>query len=163
VTEPIVNITNLHYRYRGQKTFALDGIDLAVPKGEFLMIMGPSEAGKSTLAATINGLIPHFHNGKLEGDVVVIGQNTREKTVAQMSETVGMVFQDFEAQLFSTNVELEVAFGPENFAVDRPEIKHRIDMSGWKPSGGARPQRFQAGKSKSSPLLQSWPYTHRCW
>jgi energy-coupling factor transporter ATP-binding protein EcfA2 len=127
VTEPIVNITNLHYRYRGQKTFALDGIDLAVPKGEFLMIMGPSEAGKSTLAATINGLIPHFHNGKLEGDVVVIGQNTREKTVAQMSETVGMVFQDFEAQLFSTNVELEVAFGPENFAVDRPEIKHRID------------------------------------
>jgi energy-coupling factor transport system ATP-binding protein len=56
-----------------------------------------------------------------------MGRNTKEYTVAQMAEIVGMVFQDFEAQLFSTNVELEVAFGPENFAVEREEIKARID------------------------------------
>ncbi len=125
--EPVVIIRDLQYRYRGQEEFALKGIDLELNRGEFLVVMGPSEAGKSTLAATINGLIPHFHVGKMIGDVTVMGRNTREQTVAQMSEIVGMVFQDFEAQLFSTNVELEVAFGPENFAVEREEIKRRID------------------------------------
>ncbi len=125
--EPIVSIRDLQFHYRGQKGQALDGINLDIARGEFLLIMGPSEAGKSTLAATINGLIPHFHNGKLKGTVTVMGRNTQENTVAQMSEIVGMVFQDFEAQLFSTNVELEVAFGPENFAVDREEIARRIN------------------------------------
>ena len=127
MAEPIVSIRDLQFRYRGQKGHALDGINLDISRGEFLVIMGPSEAGKSTLAATINGLIPHFQNGKLNGTVTVMGRNTRENTVAQMAEIVGMVFQDFEAQLFSTNVELEVAFGPENFAVDREEIGRRIN------------------------------------
>ena len=127
MTEPIVSMKDVQYRYRGQKEYALDGVNLDLAKSEFLVLMGPSEAGKSTLAATINGLIPHFHKGKLKGDIIVLGQDTKQKTVAQMSEIVGMVFQDFEAQLFSTNVELEVAFGPENFAVEREEIKKRID------------------------------------
>ncbi len=127
MSEPIVSIRDVKYRYRGQKVNALEEINLSLEPGEFLMLMGPSEAGKSTLAATINGLIPHFHMGKFEGDVTVKGRNTRDHSVAQMAELVGMVFQDFEAQLFSTNVELEVAFGPENFAVPREEIKERID------------------------------------
>jgi energy-coupling factor transport system ATP-binding protein len=127
VADPAVVIKDLQYHYRGQRNLALDGINLEVQKGEFLMIMGPSEAGKSTLAETINGLIPHFHPGREKGEVTVLGRKTREHTVAQMAEVVGMVFQDFEAQLFSTNVELEVAFGPENFAVPRDEIKRRIE------------------------------------
>jgi energy-coupling factor transport system ATP-binding protein len=125
--EPDVNIQGLSYHYRGQKREALESIDLQVRPGEFLMIMGPSEAGKSTLAACINGLVPHFFKGKFQGDVTSAGMNTRDHTVAQLSEHVGMVFQDFEAQLFSTNVELEVAFGAENFAVDRVEIARRVD------------------------------------
>lgn len=127
MTEQVIEIKDLHYRYRGQKEFALEGIQLEVQKGEFLVIMGPSEAGKSSLAATINGLIPHFHNGKQKGDVIVMGRNTKDFTVSQMAEIAGMVFQDFEAQLFSTNVELEVAFGPENFAIEHQEMKKRID------------------------------------
>lgn len=127
MTEPIVSLNDVIYRYRGQKTRALDGINLALKRGEFMMLMGPSEAGKSTLAATINGLIPHFHMGGMKGEVIVMGRKTKDFSVAKMAEIVGMVFQDFEAQLFSTNVELEVAFGPENFAVDRKEIKARID------------------------------------
>jgi energy-coupling factor transport system ATP-binding protein len=127
VEESAVVIRDLQYRYRGQEEFALDGINLDIRRGEFLVVMGPSEAGKSTLAATINGLIPHFHVGKMAGTVTVMGRNTLDHTVAQMAEIVGMVFQDFEAQLFSTSVELEVAFGPENFAVEREEIGRRID------------------------------------
>jgi energy-coupling factor transport system ATP-binding protein len=129
MTEPAIAIRNLSYRYRGTKQYAIEGIDLELQKGEFLVLMGPSEAGKSTLAACINGLIPHFHKGKFEGDVIVCGKNTRDHTVSQMAEDVGLVFQDFEAQLFSTNVELEVAFGPENFAVPHNEIATRIDKN----------------------------------
>ncbi len=122
----VITIDNLHYRYRGEKEYALQGISLEIPKGEFLVVMGPSEAGKSTLAACLNGLIPHFHKGKFKGSVKVLDRDTHDHSVAQMAEYVGMVFQDFEAQLFSTSVELEVAFGPENFAVEREEIGRRI-------------------------------------
>ncbi|MBE9479411.1 MAG: ABC transporter ATP-binding protein [Chloroflexi bacterium] len=123
----VVTIKDLQFRYRGEKKWALDGISLNIPKGEFLVVMGASEAGKSTLATCLNGLIPHYMRGRLNGEVVVLGQNTKECTVPQLAEEVGIVFQDFEAQLFSTNVELEIAFGPENFGVSREEMKRRID------------------------------------
>ncbi len=125
----VVSVDDLRFRYRGTKRFALDGISFDVPQGEFLVVMGHSEAGKSTLAASFNGLIPHFHRGQYEGRVEVMGENPEEILVAKMSKKIGMVFQDFEAQLFSTNVELEVAFGPENFAVPHDEIARRIDES----------------------------------
>jgi energy-coupling factor transport system ATP-binding protein len=152
VADPVVSIRELQYRYRGQKELALDGIDLDLSRGEFLVVMGPSEAGKSTLAATVNGLIPHFHMGKMTGTVTVMGRNTREQTVAQMAEIVGVVFQDFEAQLFSTNVELEVAFGPENFAVERAEIKRRIDENlhyvGLEAVRGRPPSTLSGGQKQ---------------
>jgi energy-coupling factor transport system ATP-binding protein len=124
---PAVMIRDLSYRYRGTKRPALANVSLEAGQGDFVVIMGPSEAGKSTLAACINGLVPHFFKGKFQGDVIVLEKNTRQATVAEMSEQVGMVFQDFEAELFSTNVELEVAFGPENFAVPHDEIARRIE------------------------------------
>lgn len=152
MADPIVSIKDLHYRYRGQKSSALREINLELKRGEFLMLMGPSEAGKSTLAATFNGLIPHFHLGKLKGNVTVMGRNTKDFTVAQMAEIVGMVFQDFEAQLFSTNVELEVAFGPENFAVDREEIRRRIDENlsyvGLEASRNRPPSTLSGGQKQ---------------
>ncbi len=124
-----LSIQDLTYRYRGQKKPALDRVSLDVAHGDFLVIMGPTEAGKSTLAATINGLVPHFFKGRFDGAVTVLGRSTRETSVAELSGRVGMVFQDFEAQLFSTNVELEVAFGPENLGVPREEIVRRVDES----------------------------------
>ncbi len=124
---PAVLIRDLTYRYRGTKRPALANVSLEAGQGDFVVVMGPSEAGKSTLAACINGLVPHFFKGKFQGDVIVLDKNTRDTTVAEMSEQVGMVFQDFEAELFSTDVELEVAFGPENFAVPHDEIARRID------------------------------------
>jgi len=127
MSEPAVSIKDLKFRYRGEKELALDGISLDIAKGEFLVIMGASEAGKSTLAACFNGLIPHYMKGAIKGEVIVQGINTAESSVPQLAQNVGIVFQDFEAQLFSTNVELEIAFGPENFAVPREEIGRRIE------------------------------------
>src|SRR5918912_3556798 len=125
--KPEVSIERLGYRYRGQQKPALDGIDLEVAEGEFLVVMGPSGAGKSTLCISLNGLIPHFFRGRMEGEVRVGGRSTREGRVGEFAQEVGLVFQDFEAQLFSTNVALEVAFGPENFAVERDEMVRRVE------------------------------------
>ncbi|MDO9545957.1 MAG: energy-coupling factor transporter ATPase [Pelolinea sp.] len=125
--DSIVTIKDLKFRYRGEKELALDGIVLDISKGEFLVVMGASEAGKSTLMACFNGLIPHYTKGTIKGEVIVLGINTANSSVPQLAENVGIVFQDFEAQLFSTNVELEIAFGPENFAVPREEIRRRIE------------------------------------
>jgi energy-coupling factor transport system ATP-binding protein len=124
--EPAVSIQGLGYRYRGQERPALDGVDLEVAEGEFVVVMGPSGAGKSTLCVSLNGLIPHFFRGRMEGEVRVHGRSTREGRVGEFAKEVGLVFQDFEAQLFSTNVALEVAFGPENFHVDREEMERRV-------------------------------------
>src|SRR5215210_6564219 len=125
--EPEVRVQGLGYRYRGQQKPALDGVDLEVARGEFVVVMGPSGSGKSTLCVSLNGLIPHFFRGRMEGEVHVGGRSTREGRVGEFAQEVGLVFQDFEAQLFSTNVALEVAFGPENFAVERDEMVRRVE------------------------------------
>src|SRR5215208_4384460 len=125
--EPEVSVKGLGYRYRGQQKPALDGVDLEVAEGEFVVVMGPSGAGKSTLCVSLNGLIPHFFRGRMEGEVRVGGRSTREGRVGEFAQEVGLVFQDFEAQLFSTNVALEVAFGPENFKVERTEMIERVE------------------------------------
>ena len=65
MSERAVSIRDLKFRYRGEKKLALDGISLDIAKGEFLVIMGASEAGKSTLAACFNGLIPHYMKGEI--------------------------------------------------------------------------------------------------
>ena len=125
--ENAVSIEGLGYRYRGQEKPALDGVDLEVAEGEFVVVMGPSGAGKSTLCVSLNGLIPHFFRGRMEGEVRIRGRSTREGKVGEFAREVGLVFQDFEAQLFSTNVALEVAFGPENFQVEREEMVRRVE------------------------------------
>ena len=124
--EPAVSVRDLSYTYRGRKERALDGVSLEVARGEFVVIMGHSGAGKSTLCTSLNGLVPHFLRGRMEGEVRVGGRSTREGKVGEFADEVGLVFQDFEAQLFSTNVALEVAFGPENFQVEREEMVRRV-------------------------------------
>ena len=101
-------------------------MDLEVTEGEFVVVTGLSGAGKSTLCVSLNGLIPHFLRGRMEGEVHIRDRSTREGRVGEFAQEVGLVFQDFEAQLFSTNVELEVAFGPENFQVEHGGMVRRV-------------------------------------
>src|ERR687897_3553159 len=126
IVEPAVSIRDLAYTYRGQTEPALDGVSLEVAEGEFVVIMGHSGAGKSTLCTSLNGLIPHFFRGRMQGEVLIEGRSTREGKVGEFAKDVGLVFQDFEAQLFSTNVALEEAFGPETFEVDREGMVRRV-------------------------------------
>lgn len=126
--ENVIEIKDLTFAYKADReNNAVTNINLIIPKGQFLVIMGPSGAGKSTLANSLNGLIPGFLKGKYSGDVFINGQKVKGRQVSEMAKEIGLVFQDFEAQLFSTNVKLELAFGPENFHIEREEIVRRIN------------------------------------
>lgn len=105
----------------------LRSVDMTIPADSFTVIMGASAGGKSTLLRTFNAIIPDFINGSFTGDVEILGRDTTTSRVSEMAETVGMVLQDYEAQLFGTSVETEVAFGPENLAVPPEKIDGRID------------------------------------
>ena len=152
-TAPVaVEFREVSYRYRGRKDEALRGVNLSVERGEFVVVMGASGAGKSTLAVTLNGLVPHFFRGELRGEVLIEGRSTREGRVGEFARRVGLVFQDFEAQLFSTNVALEVAFGPENFLVEREEMGRRIAESlervGLRGFEGRQPSTLSGGQKQ---------------
>jgi energy-coupling factor transporter ATP-binding protein EcfA2 len=124
----IVELEDLSFTYRGERKKALRDISLEIREGEFVVWMGHTGAGKSTLACCLNALIPGFIRGKLSGEARVLGRDIPRSSTSDMSGEVGLVLQDFEAQLFSTNVELEMAFGMENIGVPRGEMKRRVDQ-----------------------------------
>jgi len=121
-----VSFENWSFTYTGKETPALKNIQAQIEDGSFICIMGHGGAGKSSLCYCLNALIPKFLRGTYQGRVVVKGIETVKSNVAGLSSRVGVVLQDFESQLFSTNVELEMAFGPENHGLPRPEIEKRI-------------------------------------
>ena len=124
--DPIIKITDLYFRYKKAPRPVFDGLNLTVRPGERVCVLGPSEAGKSTLALCLQGLIPRLIKGEFRGDVVVDGVLTTSCRPRQLAGRVGILLQDFEAQLFSTRVDQEVAFGPENLGLPREELRRRV-------------------------------------
>jgi energy-coupling factor transport system ATP-binding protein len=122
-----VSIEDLTYAYRNQETPALQHIQNEIHEGSLVVVLGHSGAGKSTLCTSLNGIVPHFFRGRYQGRVFIKGLEVARHKVAEISRHVGLVLQDFEPQLFSTNVELEMAFGPENLRLPRGEIQRRIE------------------------------------
>ncbi len=124
---PVIRLDGVSFRYRGATELALSEITCHIRPGELVGLLGRSGSGRSTLASTLNGTIPHLVRGEMRGQVSIGGQDIRTCRPRDLADRVGFVFQDFEAQLFSTNVALEVAFGPENLGVPREEISRRVD------------------------------------
>jgi energy-coupling factor transporter ATP-binding protein EcfA2 len=130
----VIEIEGLHYAYPpllpgGEPFPVLRGVELAVERGEFLALMGPTGAGKTTLCLALNGIVPQSTGGVIRGRVTVLGHDTRRTPVAELATHVGIVYQDPETQLFCPTVEDEVAFGPENLGLDRREIAERVDWA----------------------------------
>ncbi len=125
----MIQFRDLSFSYEGSEAFSLEKINLNINKGEFVGIIGPSGAGKSTLVNMINGVIPHHLKGDFYGAVLVCGKDTVETSCGELSHHVGSVFQDPEAQIISTVVEDEIAFGLENLNFPPEEIECRITES----------------------------------
>lgn len=102
------------------------GLSFSLRPGEMLGVAGLSGCGKSTLCLALSGIIPHSAAGIMEGDVYLLGDNTRDLTLPRIATRAGIVFQDPETQLFLPRIRHELAFGPENLCRPREEIAAAI-------------------------------------
>jgi energy-coupling factor transporter ATPase len=125
----IIETKNLTYTYPGVTNPSINDVSIKVEKGEFVLITGPSGCGKTTLCRCFNGLIPHFYQGELKGEIAVAGMDITKHQTHEMAKSVGLVFQNPENQLFALSVEKDVAFGLENLGVPREEMRKRVDWA----------------------------------
>ena len=123
----VIETKNLTYTYQGRTDPAIKDVSINIEKGEFALITGPSGCGKTTLCRCFNGLIPHFYQGELKGEITVAGLKVVEHQTYELARHVGLVFQNPENQLFALSVEKDVAFGLENLGVPREEMRKRVD------------------------------------
>jgi energy-coupling factor transporter ATP-binding protein EcfA2 len=125
----MIQLQGVSYSYPDSARPALEGIDLTVPDGEWLLLAGPSGGGKSTLLYVLNGLVPHVLGGEVRGDVEVDGLVPANVPVRELSRRVGTVFQNPEVQLFMLRVGEDVAFGCENLGLLPVETQSRVDRA----------------------------------
>ncbi len=122
----IIEAKEFSYSYPRRDNQVLKNLNFKVEEGEFIAIMGRNGAGKSTLTQAFNGVIPHLHGGTIWGNILVDGVCSQETEITEMAQKVGVVLEDPEAQLFTTRVDDEMAFGIENLCLPREEIIERI-------------------------------------
>jgi biotin transport system ATP-binding protein len=115
----IIEIENLTHRF-ADGTLGIEGINLSIREGSFVVIAGHNGSGKTTLLRHLNGLLlPSDGNVRLAGMLV-------EEDLLKARQFVGMMFQDADSQIVGETVYEDVAFGPENLRLERVEIKRRV-------------------------------------
>ncbi len=148
----MINIKDCSFQYKSAAGKALDEVTLSIREGEFVGIFGATGAGKSTLVRVLNRIVPSYFKGEFSGNIRIGNTDISGKKISEMSAQVGMVFQEFESQLFSTNVEHEIAFGCENLAIEREEIRSRVKrygrFSGLSGFEGRSPSTLSGGEKQ---------------
>lgn len=122
-----IEIENLWWKYATSKEWVLKNISIKIRKGEFLGIVGPSGAGKTTLCLCMSGLIPLRSKGLMNGKLLIKGLDTKNTLLQEIINKVGIVFQDPDTQLVTMSVEDEIAFPLENMNLPRKEIEERVE------------------------------------
>ena len=159
----MIRYDNVSFEYsKGQES--LKEINLTINDGDVVLVCGPSGCGKSTLVRCVNGLIPHFYEGKLTGNVMVNEIDVSKTTLRKISRYVGTVFQNPRSQFFNVDTTSELAFGCENFGLEPETIEQRInevvnrhdlgslmDRSIFKLSGGEK-QKIACASIAVEPL-----------
>ena len=145
----MIAFRDFSFWYPGASTATLDGIDVTVPEGDFALLVGHTGSGKSTLLRAVNGLVPHFTGGHVEGSVRVGDLDTRDRPPREFAQTVGVVGQDPLAGFVTDTVEEELAYGMEQLAVPGP---------GHAPAGrgGARPDGHRAAAATCTAHPLRW-------
>ena len=141
-----IEINDLTFKYNDRVT-ALHRVSLRVDSGDSLAILGENGAGKSTLAKHLNGLLKPS-----EGNVLIGGWDTREKTPAELARRVSFTFQNPDDQLFERTVHKEVAFGPNNLGLSADQVSERVgfalDLTGLTDAADTHPYDLHATERK---------------
>ncbi len=122
----MIDVAHVTYTYPNTERPALESISFQVPPGQFVALLGPTSAGKSTLCYCLNGVVPRLFGGEMKGKVVVAGLDTYEHEIPVLAQHVGLVLQNARSQLFNVTVLSEVAFGCENLGMPPEEIRQRV-------------------------------------
>ncbi|CAM5613575.1 putative ABC transporter ATP-binding protein [Streptomyces badius] len=123
----MIRFERVSVRYEGAERPTLSGVDLTVPEGELVLLVGPSGVGKSTLLGTVSGLVPHFTGGLLSGRVTVDGRDTRTHKPRELADLVGTVGQDPLAHFVTDTVEDELAYGMESLGLAPDVMRRRVE------------------------------------
>ncbi|MFJ5834864.1 ABC transporter ATP-binding protein [Streptomyces sp. NPDC093089] len=130
----MIRFDNVSVTYEDATAPTLRNVDLTVPEGELVLLVGPSGVGKSTLLGAVSGLVPHFTGGTLTGRVTVDGRDTRTHPPRELADLVGTVGQDPSAHFVTDTVEDELAYGMESLglppAVMRRRVEETLDLLG---------------------------------
>ncbi|MGW1865199.1 ABC transporter ATP-binding protein [Streptomyces mauvecolor] len=130
----MIRFENVSVTYDSAAEPTVRGVELAIPEGELVLLVGPSGVGKSTLLGTVSGLVPHFTGGTLRGRVTVDGRDTRTHKPRELADLVGTVGQDPLAHFVTDTVEDELAYGMESLglapAVMRRRVEETLDLLG---------------------------------
>jgi energy-coupling factor transporter ATP-binding protein EcfA2 len=123
----IIELKDVSFSY-GQESpvHGLREINLTIRQGEVVLLCGESGCGKTTLTRLVNGLIPHYYEGKLTGEVLINGQSVRQLPLYETAKMVGSVFQNPRSQFFNVDTTSELAFACENMGLPAAEIRRRI-------------------------------------
>ncbi|WP_432085295.1 ABC transporter ATP-binding protein [Streptomyces sp. bgisy095] len=123
----MIRFENVSVRYEEDAEPTLRNLDLTVPEGELVLLVGPSGVGKSTLLNAVSGLVPHFTGGTLTGRVTVDGRDTRTHPPRELADVVGTVGQDPSAHFVTDTVEDELAYGMESLGLAPGVMRRRVE------------------------------------
>lgn len=125
----MIRLESVTYRYAGASRPSIRDIDLDLPDGQVVGLVGASESGKSTVCLVVSGLAPRAIRGTLSGRVVLDGEDVASRPTHELASAVGIGFQHPSTQLSGVTgtVYEEVAFGPANLGVPRVELMERVE------------------------------------
>ncbi|GAA0581921.1 energy-coupling factor ABC transporter ATP-binding protein [Kribbella sandramycini] len=123
----MIRFDNVSVTYPGAASPVLDRIDLTIGEGELCLLTGRTGTGKSTMLGAVNGLVPHFTGGHLDGEVTVDGIATSSRPPREFAHLVGVVGQDPLAGFVTDTVEEELAYGMEQLAVPPATMRKRVE------------------------------------
>ncbi|MET8896824.1 ABC transporter ATP-binding protein [Streptomyces albogriseolus] len=123
----MIRFENVSVTYDGAARLAVRDVDLEVPEGELVLVVGPSGVGKSTVLGAVSGLVPHFTGGTLHGRVTVAGRDTRTHKPRELADVVGTVGQDPLSHFVTDTVEDELAYGMESLGLPPEVMRRRVE------------------------------------